>query len=68
MADESKWSLIWSRARAAGMSVLQFVIEHAVVAARPNIGGDDLPMAVHQRAIVELCALALVQDGTKCTS
>ena len=61
MADDSQWRLIASRARAAGMSISQFVIERALEPVRPPVERDHLPVAVQRSAAVDLRMLALAE-------
>ena len=61
MFDDSQWSLLQNRARSAGMSVSQFVWERA---GEPDHGvseGEDLPIALWRRAVVDLRALSLAE-------
>ena len=61
MADDSQWHLIASRARAAGMSISQFIIERVLEPARPPVEADPLPVAVQRRAAVDLRTLVLAE-------
>lgn len=61
MADDSQWRLVARRARAAGMSISQFVIERALEPARPPVETDSLPVAVQRGAAVDLRTLALAE-------
>ena len=61
MADDSQWRLVASRARAAGMSISQFVIERALEPARLPVEADPLPVAVQWSAAVDLRTLVLVE-------
>ena len=61
MADDSQWRLIASRARAADMSISQFVIERALEPARPPVETGHLPVAVQRGAAVDLRTLALAE-------
>ena len=62
VADDSQWNLIRGRARAAGMSVSQFAVERALEPARSAEEGDDLPVAVRRRALVDVRALVLAEQ------
>ena len=59
MADDSQWHLIANRARAAGMSISQFVIERVLEPARPPVEAD--PVAVQRSAAVDLRTLVLAE-------
>ena len=61
MFDDSVWSLIQSRADAAGMSVSKFLAERATEPGRSLEEGADLPVAVWRRAVVDLHTLALAE-------
>ena len=61
MADDSQWRLMRSRARAAGLSISQFVIERALEPARPPAEPDRLPLAVQRSAAVDLRTLVLAE-------
>ena len=61
MADDSQWHLIANRARAAGMSISQFVIERALEPARPPVEADAVPVAVQRSAAVDLRTLVLAE-------
>ena len=62
MADDSQWRLIRSRARAAGVSTSQFVVERALEPAHPPAEEDRLPVALERRAAVDLRTLVLVEQ------
>ena len=61
MADDSQWHLIANRARAAGLSISQFVIERALEPARPPVEADAVPVAVQRSAAVDLRTLVLAE-------
>ena len=61
MADDSQWRLMKSRARAAGPSISQFVIERALEPARPLTEPDRVPVAVQRSAAVDLRTLVLAE-------
>ena len=61
MFDDSQWSLLRSRARSAGKSVSQFLWERAGEPEHALGEGEDLPIAVRRRAVVDLRALALAE-------
>ena len=61
MADDSQWRLVASRARAAGMSISQFVIERVLEPARPAVEADPPPAALQRSAAVDLRTLVLAE-------
>ena len=61
MADDSQWALIGRRARAAGMSVSQFVVGRALEPALPPPESDAIPPALQRAAAVDLRALVLAE-------
>ena len=61
MADDSQWRLIGRRARAAGMSVSQFVIGRSLEPAFPPPERDAISPAMQRAAAVDLRALVLAE-------
>ena len=61
MADDSEWRLIGRRARAAGVSISQFVVGRALEPAHAPSEQDSLPPAVARAAAVDARALVLAE-------